>query len=265
MSAGLRPATAREPLRAPADQPSARPRTAMAPAEYLKAHKIRDKLYNLTRTLAIYQPHNPADFLIASQHAVERDSLHRASGSSRCLLPHERVSRARSSGARDAEAGVEPVSLLVELEHNATSLVNLSRAVQPHMDNGFAQFHSGDSQTNLVGALRHFLLANAAAGAEAQTALFTLIKAGVPTSRQGYLRSLPEAFARPQHSDAEAEQQQLARDWDAMCQEYVEHAKTTTETPPNYADALEKYGQQIFPLAHARTHTHTHTHAHTCT
>ena len=47
----------------------------MTPAEYLQQHKIRDKLYALTRSLAIHQPHNPDVFLSASQRLVERDAV----------------------------------------------------------------------------------------------------------------------------------------------------------------------------------------------
>ena len=212
MSTGIRPATAREPMPQRATSGasslpnSARPRTAMTPAEYLQQHKIRDKLYALTRSLAIHQPHNPDVFLSASQRLVERDAVLRNPEGNRRLL-HERLTEggsAANAGASGAAGhGMNSMSLLLELEHNTKSLEGLSSAIVPHVDNGFAGFDA-DGQTALVGSLRVFLLANAAAEEQAQKALLKLVNAGVPTSRQGYLQTLPEAFPRPALSGEEA-------------------------------------------------------------
>ena len=177
MSAGLRPATSRQAPRTPADGRQERPRTAIAPVDYLKAHKIREKLYDLTRALAIHQPHNPADFLSASQHLVERDALRRTGGK---RLPQKvtRAGSAASARARGADAGGEPTLLLVELERNAASLASLSSAILPHVDNGFAQFGPvGSHEEALDEALRNF-------EEEAQRAL----------------KLVQGAFARPQNT-----------------------------------------------------------------
>lgn len=141
----LRPATAREPMSQRAmnvmSSPHniARPRTAMTPADYLQQHKIRDKLYNLTRALAIHQPHNPDAFLSASQHLVERDALQRNPGGNR-RLPHEKLTQIGSAAtAWTSGAGsicMDSTSLLLELEHNTRSLDSLSSAIVPHIDNG---------------------------------------------------------------------------------------------------------------------------------
>ncbi len=139
-----------------ADHLPARPSTATAPAEYLKVHKIRDKLFDLTRALAINQPRNPDRFLRAMQHLVERDALRQTTGGSR-RLPHERATAAESAtSVRAAVAGGELASLLVELEQNAASLASLSCAILPHIDNGFAQCGPVGSQGALVEALRSF-------------------------------------------------------------------------------------------------------------
>ena len=109
----------------------------MEPADYFKAHNIRDKLYHLTRALATHQPHNPADLLGASQRAVERDALHHTTGSSR-RLPHEKATRAGSAvRAQAVDAGGGAVPRLAELEHRAASLASLRIAADP--DGFFAQ------------------------------------------------------------------------------------------------------------------------------
>jgi hypothetical protein len=216
----------------------------MTPADYLQQHKIRDKLYALTRSLAIHQPHNPDAFLSASQHLVERDALLRNLGGNR-KLPHEKMTQgvpAANAGASGTVGpGMDLTSLMLELEHNTRSLEGLSSAIVPN--NGFVRFDPDGSQAALVGSLRVFLLANAAAEDQAQKALLKLVNAGVPTSRQGYLQTLPEAFPRPALCREEAAKQ-LALEWTRMCLEYTQHTNKN-DAPANYEAAIEQYQEQI--------------------
>jgi hypothetical protein len=90
---------------------------------------------------------------------------------------------------------------------------------------------------------RKFLLEVGEADRKVQTVLTSedrpnLIPAGQKTSRMCYLKTLTEAFKRPQPTDGA-----LEREWDQMCSE-GDGAKFG-DAPPSYEEVLEQYNTSI--------------------
>ena len=54
------------------------PQPQQEPTAYIEQHKIRDALCALSRTMAVHQPRNPADFFRAAQQLIERGAREEA-------------------------------------------------------------------------------------------------------------------------------------------------------------------------------------------
>jgi hypothetical protein len=89
----------------------------------------------------------------------------------------------------------------------------------------------------LAEALRGYLAASTAAAASVERLLVTLLPYSPPTTRQGYLQTLPEAFPRPDLKEEDVEKM-LKQEWDAMCREHAVQSKSV-KPPPSYTDAVK--------------------------
>jgi len=122
----------------------------------------------------------------------------------RIQKPEERIVRLQPDiHERDTQQAENRRRLTSEILKSTDSLKEISTLIS-----------AAESQD--VGALQEFLLASAAASDAVQMALGKLvIPAGVPTSCQGYLQTISEAFPRPVHREGD-----LEREWMEMCREY---------------------------------------------
>ena len=131
---------------------------------------------------------------------------------------------------------------LCELQENLANIEKSARAVRAQMTH--LACHQADAleKGNLVQALREYLVVSTTTADSVQKMLLTLIPDSVPTSRQGYLQTLPEAFPRPRcfrlgdsKERDQALRKELEGEWMQMCQDRI--CAESDRKPPSYETA----------------------------
>ena len=136
--------------------------------------------------------------------------------------PDERIARLQPNmHERDAQQDENRRRLTGEIVKSTDSLKEISELIRA-------------AENQDICALQEFLLASAAASDAVQMALGKLIPAGAPTSRQGYLQTISEAFPRPVHREGD-----LEREWREMCGEHqaTERERCAAERPQTAYDS----------------------------
>ena len=118
--------------------------------------------------------------------------------------------------------------LLVELNSCISSLTRIPEFITT-------------AQKDDIHILRQFLLKCSEACGVVQKHLETVQEAGKTTSRMCYLKTVSEAFLRP-----EAEAGRLEKEWDSMCEEYRISNMDDRQTVPSLAECIRvKYAKSI--------------------